>query len=112
MPFRGAVTIVSDAPIRSARSLHAGHAEARTTSGSRAMPRPSSATDSRRPTDCAVDARIAIRRACEWRTALVSASCAMRDNLALDAVAEARKLVDDEVDRHAGRSLASDRRGA
>ena len=41
------------------------------------MPRPSSATDSRRPTDCTADARIVIRRAREWRTALVSASCAM-----------------------------------
>ena len=46
-----------------------------------------------------------MRCAREWRTALVSASCAIADDLALDAVAEPRQLVDDDVDRHAGRPL-------
>jgi hypothetical protein len=42
-----------------------------------AIPRPSSATDNLTPIDRTVDALMVMRRAREWRTALVSASCTM-----------------------------------
>ena len=47
-----------------------------------------------------------MRRAREWRTALVSASCAMPMISRSTRVAEARQLVDDEVDRRVGRALS------
>ena len=101
VPDRGAVTIVSDAPIRSARSCMLVMPKP-VSRRSLAMPRPSSATDSRKPTARTPSAWIVMRRARAWRTALVSASCAMPMISALDAVAERRQLVDDELDRHVG----------
>ena len=100
VPLRGAVTIVSDAPIRSARSCML------------VMPKPRGSTDRarcrgrrRRPTAAVRSIGrptrgSVIRRAREWRTALVSASCAMPMISRSTRVAEARQLVDGDVDRH------------
>ena len=104
VPLRGAVTIVSDAPIRSARScmlVMPNPAD----DGSRAMPRPSSATDSRSPTDC--DRRRANRDAARARVTdgIGQRLLRDRDDLAFDAVAEAGKFVHDEIDRHVARPL-------
>ena len=104
MPLRGAVTIVSDAPIRSARScmLVMPNPGRR----SRAMPRPSSATDRRSPTDCTVEARIGDPPCARMADGVGQRFLRDRHDLALDAVAEAGQFVDDEIDRHAGRPLA------
>ena len=101
VPLRGAVTIVSEAPIRSARScipvIPNPDAD-----GSRAIPRPSSATDTRSPTDCT--------RGCSNRDALRARVThgvrerllRDRDDLAFDPVAEAGQFVDKQCDRHFG----------
>ena len=67
------------------------------------MPRPSSATDSRKPIERTDAARTVICRAFACLTALVSASCATADDLALDGVAVARQVVDLELDGYFGR---------
>src|SRR5260370_32460306 len=72
VPARGAVTMVSEPPMRSARScmlVRPNPAPKR----SFAMPRPSSATESRNPTDRVDAACIVIFCARAWRTAFVSA---------------------------------------
>ena len=92
VPFLGAVTIVSDAPIRSARSCMLVMPKP-DGEGSRAMPRPSSETDNRKPTDCAVEALMTIRRALECRTAFVRASCAMAAVSVISPTSTAAPLV-------------------
>ena len=104
VPLRGAVTMVSDAPMRSARSCMLVMPKP-ASRRSRAMPRPSSATDSRKPIERTGDAWIVMRRAREWRTALVSASCAMPMISRSTPSPKRRQLVDVEVDRHVGRPL-------
>ena len=93
VPLRGAVTMVSDAPMRSARSCMLVMPNP-PTMRSLAMPRPSSATDSRRPID--LHRRRANRDAPGARVAHRVGQRFLRDadHLALDAVAEARQLVE------------------
>ncbi len=88
--------------------LHAGHAEARPTRVRAAMPRPSSATDSRKPIE-----RTRGRADRDPARARVAHGVGQRllrdaDDLALDAVAEARQLVDRRA-RSARRSCAAPR---
>jgi len=73
---RGAVTNGQRRADAIGALLHAGHAESRCGSVARdaaAVVRHGQS----HATDCTVEARIVMRRAREWRTALVNASCAM-----------------------------------
>src|SRR5712692_174341 len=92
VPARGAVTMVSDPPIRSARSCMLVRPKP-APKRSWPMPRPSSATESRNPTD-----RVAVTNGVRQRF------LGDADDLAPYARAELGQVVDQELDRHIGRS--------
>ena len=79
---------------------HARHAEAGRLPRSPVIPRPSSATDRRKPTPRTAPARTTMRRARAWRTALVSASWAMPMISRSTPASNVGSSSIDELDRH------------
>ena len=93
VPARGAVTMVSDAPMRSARSCMLVRPNP-VPRRSCAMPRPSSATDRRKPTDARARGLDGDAPGARVARGVVQRFLRDADDFALDALVEARQLLE------------------
>ncbi len=108
---RGAVTMVSEAPMRSARSCMLVMPKPLPRL-SAANPRPSSATDRRKPTDRTPSALTAIDRAARVAHGVGQRLLGDADDLAFDAGVERRQLGHRDSHRQAGRAPGQRRSSA